>query len=306
MELRDIEIFLTLAEELHFGRTAERLHVSQARVSQAIKAQERRIGAALFDRSSRAVALTPLGAQLRDDLRSGYDAIRAGVAKATEAARGMTGTVRVGVMGAVGHEIRDVVDAFRGRYPGCESVFREIHFSDPFTAVRGGEIDLALLWRPVREPDLVEGPVLLTEGRVLAVPTGHELAGRSSVSIEDFADRVFVDAGPRLPGYWYEAMAPTHTPSGRPIRRGPQATTFHELLTMVAAGECLTPLNEHVLRYYSHPGVVFLPVHDAQATEWALVWRDDALPPRVRGFVDVATELGPRRFGRTRPHRPAR
>jgi DNA-binding transcriptional LysR family regulator len=59
MELRDIEIFLALAEELHFGRTAERLHVSQARVSQAIKKQERRIGGTLFERSSRQVRLTP-------------------------------------------------------------------------------------------------------------------------------------------------------------------------------------------------------------------------------------------------------
>jgi len=68
MELRDIEIFLTLAEELHFGRTAERLRVSQARVSQAIRRQERRLGVALFDRTSRRVALTPVGRRLREDL----------------------------------------------------------------------------------------------------------------------------------------------------------------------------------------------------------------------------------------------
>ncbi|GAA3164734.1 LysR family transcriptional regulator [Nonomuraea salmonea] len=72
MELRDIEIFLTLAEELHFGRTAERLHVTPARVSQAVKKQERRIGAALFERSSRAVALTPIGRQLFADLAPAY------------------------------------------------------------------------------------------------------------------------------------------------------------------------------------------------------------------------------------------
>ncbi|MGH3486399.1 MAG: LysR family transcriptional regulator [Actinopolymorphaceae bacterium] len=65
MELRDIEIFLTLAEELHFGRTAARLHVTTARVSQAVKKQERHIGGALFDRTNRAVKLTPLGVQLR-------------------------------------------------------------------------------------------------------------------------------------------------------------------------------------------------------------------------------------------------
>ncbi|MDO3701737.1 LysR substrate-binding domain-containing protein [Micromonospora sp. C28SCA-DRY-2] len=300
MEFRDIEIFLTLAEELHFGRTAQRLHISQARVSQAIKAQERRIGAALFDRTSRVVTLTPVGKQLRDDLQAGYDVIRAGLARATESARGVSGTVRLGVMGAVGHEVRDVIDLFRTRYPDCDVVLREVHFSDPFAALRTGDLDLALLWRPVREPGLTEGPVVLTEGRVLAVGTGHELAGRASVSMEDFGDRMFFDPGPDLPGYWIEAMVPAQTPGGRPIPRGPLAATFHELLTMVAAGRCLTPLNEHVLHYYSHPGVVFLPVHDAPPTEWALTWRAGDLPPRVRGFVDTAAELGPRAFGQTR------
>lgn len=298
MELRDVEIFLTLAEELHFGRTAERLHVSQARVSQAIKMQERRIGAPLFERTSRTVTLTPLGAQLREDLAHGYAAIRAGVTRATEAARGMTGTVRLGVMGAVGHELHDVIAAFRERHPQCDVALREVHFSDPFTALRAGELDAALLWRPVREPDLVEGPVVLREGRVLAVHAGHELVARTSVSMEDFADHVVFDPGPGLPAYWIEAMLPRETPQGREVRRGPHAATFHEVLTAVAAGECVTALNEHVLHYYSHPGVVFLPVLDAPLTEWALVWRRDRLLPRVQGFVDLVSDRGPRRFGR--------
>src|SRR3546814_17238432 len=86
--------------------------------------------------------------------------------------------------------------------------------------------------------------------------------------------RPFIDLGPDLPSYWSESMLPEHTPAGRPIARGPRAATFHEVLTRVAARECLTPLNEHVLRYYTHPGVVFVPVHDAPATEWAPVWRE--------------------------------
>lgn len=300
VELRDIEIFLTLAEELHFGRTAQRLHVSQARVSQAIKAQERRIGATLFDRTSRVVMLTSLGKQLRDDLRAGYDTIQNGLVRASESARGASGTVRIGVMGAVGHEIRDVIDLFRDRHPECDVALREIHFSDPFASVRAGELDLALLWRPVREPDLVEGPVLLTEGRVLAVWSGHELADRASVSMEDFGGRVFLDSGPELPDYWIEAMVPGRTPSGWPVLRGPRVTTFHEVLTLVAAGECLTPLNEHVLRYYSHPGVVFVPVHDAPVTEWVLVWRKDGALPRVQRFIETAMQLGPRVLGSPR------
>lgn len=300
MELRDIEIFLTLAEELHFGRTAERLHVSQARVSQAIKAQERRIGGTLFERTSRAVTLTPLGEQLREDLGAGYDAIQQGVARATAAARGVTGTVRLGVMGMVGHEIRNLIDVFGDWYPSCDVTLHEVHFSDPFAALRAGKLDLAVLWRPVREPDLVEGPVVLTEGRVLAVWTGHELADRPSVSMEDFAGRIFLDPGSRVPGYWTESIVPTHTPRGLPIPRGPLVVSIHEVLARVAARECLAPLSEHVPQYYSPPGVIFVPVRDAPAREWALVWRKEALHPRGRGFVEVTAKLGPREFGTAR------
>ncbi|WP_433383179.1 LysR substrate-binding domain-containing protein [Actinoplanes sp. CA-142083] len=153
---RDHTDLLTLAEELHFGRTAQRLHVSQARVSQAIKAQERR--------TSRAVTLTPVGLRLRDDLRTGYDAIQQGIATASASARGTTGTVRLGVTGAVGHEIRDVIDRFTGRHPGCEVVLREIHLGDPFGPLRARDVDLVVVWRPVREADLTEGQVVLVEG----------------------------------------------------------------------------------------------------------------------------------------------
>jgi len=89
VELRDIEVFLTLAEELHFGRTAERLHVTPARVSQAIKKQERAIGAALFERTSRVVRLTPAGERLRDDLEPGYRRLWAGLRATSELAGGM-------------------------------------------------------------------------------------------------------------------------------------------------------------------------------------------------------------------------
>jgi DNA-binding transcriptional LysR family regulator len=89
VEQRDIEIFLTLAEELHFGRTAERPHVSTARVSQTIKKLERRIGAALFERTSRHVALTPIGRRLDDDLRPAYEQIREGIGRAIASGRGI-------------------------------------------------------------------------------------------------------------------------------------------------------------------------------------------------------------------------
>ncbi|MFI2473323.1 LysR substrate-binding domain-containing protein [Nocardia xishanensis] len=143
---------------------------------------------------------------------------------------------------------------------------------------------------------MTEGPVLLTEGRLLAVWTCHELAERQFVSLEDFGDRIFVAPGSRVPSYWIESMLPAATPSGRPVGRGPVARTFHEVLHAVSTGQALAPLNEHSTRYYSHPGVTLLPVVDAPVTEWALVWRTADLHPRARAFADFAAAAGPREF----------
>ncbi|MFE2325585.1 LysR substrate-binding domain-containing protein [Streptomyces sp. NPDC059385] len=294
MELRDIEIFLTLAEELHFGRTAERLRVSAPRVSQAIKKQERRIGAALFDRTSRTVTLTPVGELLRAELQQAYDLIQGGLARASEAALGVRGTLRLGVMGVLGQEMRPVIEAFRERHPECDVEVVEIYFSEPFTPLRSGRTDVQLMWRPVHEPDLSVGPTLLTEDRVLAIATDSPLVERGTVSLEDLADLRLLDPGPEAPRYWFEAMVPACTPLGRRIERGPVGRTFHEVLTLVVAGQVACPVNAHVPRYYTPPGVSFLPIHDAPVTEWALVWPTSDESALLRALVRTAEEFDPR------------
>lgn len=293
MELRDIEIFLTLAEELHFGRTAERLHVSQARVSQAISKQERRIGAALFDRSSRRVALTPIGRRLREDLQQAYDLLREGLARAEAAGLGTGRTLRLGVFGHAGHELQPLVNAFRTRHPGGDVQFSEVTGGDPFAALRAGDADGHVLWLPVTEPDLSVGPTVLTSGRVLAVAAGHPLAERGSATLEDLADNHVIDLGPRAPDYWVTSMVPFRTPLGRRIPRGPIARTFHEILALVAAGHCVHPLGEIAARYNRPPGIVFVPLRDAPALQFALVWSSGADSPAIRALARTAADLGP-------------
>ncbi|MBY8876329.1 LysR family transcriptional regulator [Actinacidiphila acidipaludis] len=293
MELREIEIFLTLAEELHFGRTAERLHVSQARVSQAIRRQERRLGVALFDRTSRRVALTPVGRRLREDLQQALDLMHAGIARAQMAGPGAGRPLRLGVFGHAGHELRPLVEAFRTRHPGSDIQFGEINGADAFAALRDGEHDAHVLWLPVAEPDLTVGPTVLTGGRVLAVAEDHPLAARGTASLEDLADNHVVDLGPEAPEYWVTAMVPSRTPLGRRIPRGPAARTFHEILSLVAAGRCVHPLGEIAARYNKPPGIVFLPLRDAPTLEWALTWRTTADSPAIRALAQTAADLGP-------------
>ncbi|MEV6866898.1 LysR family transcriptional regulator [Streptosporangium subroseum] len=140
MELRDIEIFLTLAEELHFGRTAERLRVTPARVTQAVKKQERQIGAPLFERANRTVRLTPLGRQLRDDLWPVYAGLQDGMRRAKLAAQGVTAVLRVGTLPINVYDLRPYWDTFRTRHPQWKLQIQHASFVDPFAGLRRGDL----------------------------------------------------------------------------------------------------------------------------------------------------------------------
>jgi DNA-binding transcriptional LysR family regulator len=292
VELRDIEIFLALAEELHFGRTAERLRVSQARVSQSIKQQERRIGGALFERTSRSVRLTPLGERLRDRLAAGYGEIMTGVEEAVAAARGQAGTLTVGTYDSQSHQIAAVIDLFRQRHPACELRMREVVPTDPFAGLRAGRVDVAVLWLPVREPDLVVGPVLFTEPLVLAVAPDHPLAGRERAEMEDLGDYPVVHPDGPIPEYMWRAHTPAVTPAGRPIRSGTTVDTLAEALTAIGDGDVISPIGAYSAAARTRRDIVFLPLAGGPVLRYAPVWRGAGETPLVRAFLRAAGDAG--------------
>ncbi|TCM45033.1 LysR family transcriptional regulator [Kribbella sp. VKM Ac-2568] len=292
MELRDIEIFLTLAEELHFGRTAARLHVSQARISQSIKQQERRIGGALFERSSRTVRLTPVGEQLRGDLLPIYHGLKQSVQRARDAARGVTDVLRIGMIPSNTHDLRPFWDTFRKRHPQWGLRVRHNQFMDPFGPLRRGQIDLLVSWLPVEERDLTVGPMIFCEPRVLAVASDHVLAGSDTVSWEVLGDFGSLGAVEPAPDYWEDAFTPFYTPSGRPVERQRTIATLDDLYTLISMGEGVNSLGRHVIRYHPRPDVVYLPYHDAPLLRWGLVWRSEPDSPLIRGFLEVVRDLG--------------
>ncbi|MFE7110878.1 LysR family transcriptional regulator [Streptomyces sp. NPDC057575] len=291
MEIRDIEIFLTLAQELHFGRTAARLHVSPARVSQAIKKQERRIGGALFDRTSHHVRLTPLGRQLYDDLLPVHRGLQQSLERAALSAKGRPEVLRLGMTSSNSEDLRPILAAFASRRPGCTVQIRAVGYDDPFSALRRGTIDVLLAWLPIRDADLTVGPVVCTEPVVLCVSSTHRLATRSSVSYEDLADEAVLTGA--APDYWRESLIPAHTPSGRPIPRGPSAIDGTQLLAIVGSGEAVCPAHAHAQRYYARPDIAYIPIHDAPLSRWALCWRTSGETASIRDFAEVADGLGP-------------
>jgi DNA-binding transcriptional LysR family regulator len=289
VERHEIEIFLTLAEELHFGRTAERLHVSGALVSQTIKKLERRIGAPLFERTSRRVALTPIGQRLHEDLQPAYQRIQEAVRRAIAAGRGVHGVLQVGFMSvALGQLALDIADTFHTQHPDCEVTIRETSLADFLGPLRRGEVDVMLLPFPIDEPDLSCGPVLFSEPAMLAVSSDSPLAGQESACLEDLAHHpVLFVAGP--PDYWMDHHHPRTTPVGRPVDRRLDFPGFQEILTYVAANKGVAVVGAQVTRYYARPAITCLPIRDAPAYDYGLVWRTANETSRVRAFTQAAT-----------------
>ncbi|MFE9779386.1 LysR substrate-binding domain-containing protein [Streptomyces sp. NPDC005775] len=291
VELRDIEVFLTLAEELHFGRTAERLHVTPARVSQAIKKQERRIGAALFERNSRSVTMTPIGRQLFSDLLPVYRGLHEAVERAIRSAGEKTEVLRLGMLSSNVQDFRLLLDAFAARHPTCDVQIRYVGFGDPFGPLRAGEVDVQIAWLPVEEADLTVGPVVRIEPVVLVVGAGHRLARRETVSYEDLTDEVVI--GGAKPDYWREALTPSHTPSGRPLRVGPTVTTETAMLPILSNDEAVAFVHSHASRSYARADLVYVPVHDAPPAHWALLWRTATETELIRSFAHVGRLIEP-------------
>jgi DNA-binding transcriptional LysR family regulator len=293
VERYEIEAFLALAEELHFGRTAVRLRVTTARVSQVIGKLERRVGAPLFERTSRSVALTPIGRRLHDDLRPAFDRLEGALATAVATGRGVTGELRVGFVGAAaGQLLVQATDRFAARHPECEVRIHEVQMGEAIDQLRADRLDVLIACLPLSGPDLANGPVLLSEPRLLAVPADHAFARRTAVSVEDLARTELLRAPCSLPDHWREPGSPRVTPAGRPIPLGRSAATFQEILTMVGAGFGVFPVGAHAVRFHARPDVAFVPFHDTPPLEWGPVWRASRANARVRAFTEAARPAG--------------
>ncbi|MGE7432905.1 MULTISPECIES: LysR family transcriptional regulator [Kitasatospora] len=292
MDLTEIETFLVLAEELHFGRTAERLRLSQSRVSQLIRALERRIGGLLFTRTSRRVALTPLGEHTRRSLGAAYEGLRTSFEEARTIAQGVVGTLRVGFLGCLnGPPLSEVVAVFGRRHPACDISTIEVPWADLRGPLRGGEVDVLLTLLPVAEPDLRVGPVLVSYRRAVAVGTGHPLAARESVDIEDLADWVVLDGPAGLPEALRLDLLPPFTPLGRPLTRGAGGRTYQEAFNRVAAFDMVWATHEGLFRLYRHPDVTHRPLTGMAPANGALVWRADTESAKIRAFISLAAQL---------------
>ncbi|SES32774.1 LysR family transcriptional regulator [Streptomyces qinglanensis] len=292
LERYEVETLLVLAEELHFGRTAERLRVSPARISQTISKLERRTGVPLFNRTSRRVELTPAGRRLCASLRPAWEQVTAAFEQAVATGRGLTGTLRIGFVGAAGGQLlAGAGEEFRHQHSDCDVLLREAQMTDLMPWLRDGEVDLALATFPFEDPGIVAGPVLVAEARLPAVPAEHPFARRASLRMEDLARVTLLQLPDNLPASLRADRTPRTTPSGKPIAPGPSASTFMEILTLVGAGLGVFPVGAQARRYHVRPDVAYVRIEDAPPLRWGLIWRSENATARVHAFPQAARRL---------------
>ncbi|MEU2038293.1 LysR family transcriptional regulator [Nocardia niwae] len=284
LEVRELEAFLALAEELHFGRAGERLYVSQSRVSQLLRALERRIGGRLVERTSRSVRLTPLGVDFLAELRPAYAALRATVDGARAAARGLDGRLRLGFQGAGNDHLMAAVELFQRWHPDCSAELVEIPLADPFGPVRRDEVDAAVVLLPMGEPDLVLGAVFAGQRQTLAVASSHPVAGRAALSVEDVAEFPLIGVRAPAPEYWRRAQKLDVTPEGRAVCPGPEVGTLEEGLAAVAAGRGAMLLCHPTAESHRRRPVAFVPVTGIAESRLGLVWPRHRETARVRAL----------------------
>lgn len=291
VELRELRIFLVLVDELHFGRTADRLGISQPGVSQAVRALESRLGATLFDRTSRRVQLTPAGEGLRARLTPALAALDGALAETTDPSGHVGGMLRIGfVLTTEGPALSRLVAAFHARYPACEVRLQEVETFDAYRALRQGDVDVLCNWLAVDEPDLSAGTVFAYYARALAVAPEHRLAKKRTVSVEDLAGEEVALFPRSTPSAVYDLLVPPRTPSGRTIRRTQPIKTINEILSFVARGVIVHPTSATV-PIFDRADVVLIPFEDMPRIPLGLVWCTSRENPRIRALDDTARAL---------------
>jgi|AGTN01.3.fsa_nt_gi Transcriptional regulator len=296
MELRHLRYFVAVAEELHFGRAAERLGIAQPPLSQQIKAFETELGVALFLRNRRKVELTVAGQVLLPEAR---DILRraGGLSRlARAAAAGDTGRLEIAFTGSVPFNdlMPRILGAFRQRYPEVRVSLREMSTGSQIEAVVEGRLDIGFA-RPAdgHLPPGVSARRILREPLVLALPADHPLAGRKRIAMGEVAGQPLV-MNPRPIGTGlYDKIVTLCGRAGFAPRMGVEAHQMSTMVSLVGAGVGLAVVPETMGRM-GVGGVAFAGIDDSQAFIDLLVIHRPGVPPAlVANFLEVVDQVAP-------------
>jgi DNA-binding transcriptional LysR family regulator len=287
VELRHLRYFVAVAEELHFRRAAERLHISQPPLSQQIRALEQELGVALLVRNRRRVELTPAGAALLVEARAIIASVESAAELTRSVARGDVGRLSIGFMGSAMYgALPDILGAFRERHSRVDLRLRELPTARQLPALKAGRIDVGVIRPPVLEPDLMIEE-LWHEPVVVALPVGHALARRRRLVPADLHRERFVMLDRHEAPGLHHSLAALIAEIGEPPLIQ-EVSEIQTVLGLVAAGMGISLIGESVAAR-ERSGVVHRPLSGSRATvATALAWRPQDDSPVLAAFLALA------------------
>ncbi|MDR2990572.1 MAG: LysR family transcriptional regulator [Burkholderiaceae bacterium] len=279
MELRHLRYFLALAEELHFGRAAQRLAISQPPLSVAIRQLEEQVGVRLFERSSKAVRLTPAGQALCESARGVLARAQEAAAEARDVAAGLAGRLRIGLVGAMLYRgLPQALCVFQTQHPTVRVSLAELNSRDQILELLRGQLDLGFI-HTSRIPDELHSCLLLREPFVCCLPSGHALARKRALSIGNLRAEPFVlFSREASPDYHQHILSICAAAGFRPEVRH-EVRHWLAVVSLVSQGLGVALVPE-TMRRTALRGAVFRPLEGhSEASEAYGVWR--AGPPNV-------------------------
>jgi DNA-binding transcriptional LysR family regulator len=294
VELRQLRFFLAVAEELHFGRAAEREHIAQPALSQQVRRLEQELGVPLFDRTSRRVQLTEPGRVFVDLARAMLDQADDAIARVRQAGHGKEGRLRLAYANGSDRGVPPaVIDRFRAEHPHVELTLSTQYDEAGRVQLRSGEIDAAFFWMPLGDFDDLAHRRVASEPLVVAVARGHHLAGLDQVTPEQVAAEPLVwFARHWSPGAWDTIIASVFLRHGLTPRVVVEEASQEAMVRGVLAAAGVTIVTATTARQLNVPDVVYRPFADPQPhVDIGLAWRADDTSPVLHSLVAIAGEF---------------
>lgn len=284
LTLRQLRYFAVLGEELNYRRAAERLFITQPALSTAIKQLEQSFGVVLFNRNTREVALTDLGAAWLPQVQQALSGVDAVVSNLVTLSGTRQGRLRLGYLIGTGADLLfRLVRHFEAAYPDVRVEPIEFDFADPTAGLSSGATEVALIRPPV---DLPEHRMLVldSESWVACLPRDHPLAGRHEVEIGELLDDPIVCA-PVTAGPWRDYWLAMDARGNRPPTIAAVAATYEAETTSIARGLGISFTTSSVARFYDRPGIVYVPIVDRPPSQVALAWHPGTLSPQADALI---------------------
>ncbi len=288
MELRHIHYFIAVAEELHFSRAAQRLHISQPPLSQQIQSLEDELKVKLFERTKRQVHLTEAGKVFLERSYQVLAQLEQAIAVTQQIGRGEVGQLAIGFVDSAMYTLLpEILRVFREQSPAVELRLHELTTQEQIQALHHKQVDIGIVRSAISEPGLsVE--YLLPESLVLALPENHPFSAQTQVSLSTLADEFFILFPAKLGPLFYEQIIYSCQQAGFRPKVAQEAVQMQTIVGLVAAGLgiAIVPAS---LQHFHRSGVIYRPLQEQiPNTGLYLTWRQHDSSPVISAFLGLA------------------